>query len=87
MSKSKIQILDGDGFILKEFEEENLDQAYEYAELMESVDVAVSIKIPSVARTLAESLGARPKELVELEEELQEEIADHIPSSKCGVCQ
>lgn len=87
MSKSKIQIVDDEGFVLKEFAADQGDQAYQYAELMESMDIDVSIKTPSVTRSLAESLGAKRKELAQLEEEMKEEIEDHIPNSKCGLCQ
>jgi len=87
MSKSKIQIIDDEGFVLREFESDQVDQAYQYAELMESMDIDVSIKTPSVTRTLAESLGAERKELAQLEQELNDEIEDHIPNSKCGLCQ
>lgn len=87
MNKSKVQVVDQEGFVLKEFEPEQIDQAYQYAELMESMDVEVEIKSPSLARTLAESLGAKQKELAVLEQELNDEIEDHIPNSKCGPCQ
>ncbi len=87
MSKSKIQIVDHDGFVLKEFEVEQMDQAYQYAELMESMDVEVEIKSPSLARTLAEGLGAKQKELAILDQELNDEIEDHLPNAKCGPCQ
>ncbi len=87
MGKSKIQIVDHDGFVLKEFAPEEMEQAYQYAELMESMDIEVEIKSPSLARTLAESLGAKQKDLALLDQELDEEIEDHIPNSNCGPCQ
>jgi len=84
MNKSKIQILDQDGFVLKEFDQDQSEQAYQYAEQMESMDIEVQIKAPSLARTLAESLGARQGDLAELDKELQDEIEDHIPNSSCA---
>ena len=87
MSKSKIQILDMDGFLLKEFEQDQMEKAYSYAEEMEAMDIEVQIKAPSLARTLAESLGAKQKDLAILDQELIEELEDHIPNNDCGLCQ
>ncbi len=87
MNKSKIQILDQDGFILKEFDQDQSEQAYRYAEELEAMDIEVHIKAPSLARTLAESLGAKQKDLALLDQELIEELEDHIPNKDCGLCQ
>jgi|TARA_Y100000768_G_scaffold388780_1_gene387111 hypothetical protein len=89
MSKSKIQIVDQDGFTLKEFEQDQWEKAYEYAEQMEAMEIEVEIRKPSLARTLAESLGAKQRELNKLDQELQDEIDDHLPNqsdTKCGTC-
>lgn len=89
MSKSKILILDANGFTLKEFEQDQLDKAYKYAEDLEAMEIEVEMQIPSVAHTLAESLGAKESELSKLDSELQEEIDDHLPNktdTNCGTC-
>jgi len=86
MNKAKIQILDQDGFVLKEFPGNHIEAAYQYAEQMEAMDIEVQIKFPSLPSTLAESLGAKREELIQLEKELQDEIDDHIPQSNCAPC-
>lgn len=87
MSSSKIQIFDSENNLLKEFKQNQTDQAYEYAEQMELMDIEVRIVSPSLPQTLAETLGAKQEELAILQQELEEEIDDHIPNNGCHLCQ
>ena len=59
-------------------------KAYEFAQNMEKMGVEVTIDIPSVAQTLASSLGIEEQDWEEYQRSMEREIDDHDCSSICS---
>lgn len=66
----------------------SIDDAYNYAEKMESMGLDVKIVSPSCPETLATSLGATNESLNDLKEMIDEEIKSHdiTEGLGCAVC-
>jgi hypothetical protein len=82
---SKIQIINKtDNTILEEFPMSFEYQAYIALDKYNEMGIEAEITIPSVARTLANSLGIQPQEIKDFEESIHDEIESHDDS--CASC-
>jgi hypothetical protein len=78
MSDEKpILLLDSEGQTLASYSLDQKDKAYEYAEELESMGIAVTLKEPSLPETLIRSLGANNSDTETLQNEIEEEISAH----------
>jgi len=75
-----ISIKDAAGQILKSFDLQDRDKAFDYANELEEMGIEVTLNEPSLPETLIMSLGASTKEREDLMTELNEEIDDHVPT-------
>lgn len=78
MSNEKpIILLDDEGQVLATYSLEDRDKAYEYAEELEEMGIAITLKEPSLPETLIRSLGADQIDTETLKNEIEEEISAH----------
>jgi len=80
----KIQVIDKQSLqLLKSFDLNSEDSAYQFSVEMEKLGLEVDIVLPSVIHQLAQSLGKKGEELKELDESLNEEIEEHPSCMNC----
>lgn len=75
--ENKIQVIDSQMQILKEFSFEQLSDAYTYAEEMENLGIEISVIAPSLPETLLNSLGAKKGDTDKLRSEIEKELTSH----------
>lgn len=63
---------------------DEIEKAYDFAQMMEENGVDTLIDCPSVTTTLAQGLGYRGEEKDRFEESVQQELEDHDASSCCN---
>jgi hypothetical protein len=84
MQNLKIKVIETNSQeIMKEFELDQSEQAYHYAEEMEQLGLDVIVKKPTITQTLAHNLGADEQKLSELAAELEHEIDEHQSIEGC----
>lgn len=76
--QTQMQVIDkNSGECLFECSMEKMEQAYDFAKLMEINGMNVEIRSPSITNTLAASLGIMGSEADEFEQSVEEEMEDH----------
>ena len=80
---TKIFLYDDEGQELASFELDKKEEAFAYAEQLEEMGIAVTLKEPSLPESLIVSLGASTSDREQLKKEIDEEIDSH-DSPCCG---
>jgi hypothetical protein len=82
MERDKIiTVKDQQGQVLKSFTYEERDQAFDYLKELEQWGVEGTLHEPSLPETLIRALGASEQDSINLQAEIDEEIADHESDS------
>jgi hypothetical protein len=80
---TKIFLYDDGGQELASFDLDKKEEAFAYAEQLEEMGIAVTLKEPSLPESLIVSLGANSSDREQLKKEIDEEIDAH-DSPCCG---
>ncbi len=82
-----VRVIDNiSGSVLFETIIEKIEDAYQFASLMEEQGVDVKIEAPGLAESLIESLGASEQEISEFKKSLDEEVLSHEDDLGCAIC-
>lgn len=84
---NQVKVIDNlSGSILLETSLEKINEAYDFAALMEKEGLDISIEAPGLTETLITSLGANESDIVEYKKSLDDELESHDDDFGCAIC-